>query len=666
MQRVATSRAQPELRQALRRRNLGGAVLLALALLLYGFTLDNGLQPYELHGGDLITHHYAQVEARPGNAPGYPLYTMGGWLWFHAMRGALQAAGNPTPNPIPILSSYSTVWALLALGLLYTVLNRITRSPRHPAGNWPLAWLLCAFYAVTYFFWYYATTSEQYASAIAQTLAIVYVYLRWREASGGKQEADASSSPSFSPHSSRLLVLLAFLCGLSLAHMLTVAFIVPPLVIAVLWERPQALRNGRLMLACVAAAFLPLLSYAYVYLRGAAHPEWWGAGEWSNANEWFWSFVSTAQGREELLWGFQPTCAFFDGGFPELIWRELSVPLLLIGLFGAALLDRKSAFLFYGTFAVYLAFNWMYRCGNWYQVILPAYPLILVGAAAAFDRWEARFAARKRWLSYAPLALLLVAIAWRFDASWPEANSRNRPEDTALDRAAVLLDQPLPQGAGLFAAVDDALALDYLIRIWGLRSDLRVVSSVEAGEVLRSGGLVFSTRDAAATLLEELPADVRPPRTAFGPDWLALGDVEQTPGIPVALEVKIVDGVALAGYGVARAPTGAPVTQAAPAVDVTLIWRIDATWPSGLGVSLRPTTNGAFILDPVTGGVIQRDASAPVQGLVEPGPGAPVSDALRVPMPNGADGVMLLVYRAEEGRFENLLELSLQLDETQF
>lgn len=666
MQRVATPRAQPELRQALRRRNLGGAVLLALALLLYGFTLDNGLQPYELHGGDLITHHYAQVEARPGNAPGYPLYTMGGWLWFHALRGALQAAGNSTPNPIPILSTYSTAWALLALGLLYAVLNRITRSPRHPAGNWPLAWLLCAFYAVTYFFWYYATTSEQYASAIAQTLAIVYVYLRWREASGGEQKAGASSSPPFFSQPSPLLVLLAFLCGLSLAHMLTVAFIVPPLVIVILWERPQALRNGRLVLACVAAAFLPLLSYAYVYVRGAAHPEWWGAGEWSNANDWFWSFVSTAQGREELLWGFQPTCAFFDGGFPELIWRELSVPLLLIGLFGVALLDRKSASLFYGTLAIYLVFNWMYRCGNWYQVILPAYPLVLVGAAAASDRWEARFAARKRWLSYAPLALLLVAIAWRFDASWPEANSRNRPQDTALDRAAVLLDQPLPQGVGLFAAVDDALALDYLIRIWGLRSDLRVVSSVEAGEVLRGGGLVFSTRDAAAALLEELPADVRPLRTAFGPDWLALGDVEQTSDIPAALEVEIVDGVALVGYGVAKAPTGAPVTHAAPAVDVTLVWRIDATWPPGLGVSLRPTTNGAFIPDSTTGGVIQRDASAPVQGLVELRPGASVSDALRVPMPNGADGVMLLVYRAVEGGFENLLEIPLQLNETQF
>ena len=141
-----------------RRRNWAGVLLIALALLLYLATLDNALAPDELIGGDLITHQYAQVQARPSNAPGYPLYTLGGWLWFHGLRTALQTLGVAVPNPLPLLSGYSTLWALLALGLLYAILNHITRSSRHPAGHWLLAWLLSAFYAVTYFFWYYATT----------------------------------------------------------------------------------------------------------------------------------------------------------------------------------------------------------------------------------------------------------------------------------------------------------------------------------------------------------------------------------------------------------------------------------------------------------------------------------------------------------------------------
>ena len=122
-----------------------GAVMLIAAGLLFGLTLDNGLQPGELEGGDLITHQYAQVQARPSNAPGYPLYTMGGWLWFHSIRGLWQALGLNNPNPIPILSSYSMLWALVALWLLYRILCHLTRSTRQPTGDGWLAGRLCAF-----------------------------------------------------------------------------------------------------------------------------------------------------------------------------------------------------------------------------------------------------------------------------------------------------------------------------------------------------------------------------------------------------------------------------------------------------------------------------------------------------------------------------------------
>lgn len=245
-------------------RTVAGILLLIVAAAVYAFTLDNGLQPYELHGGDLITHQYAQVQARPSNAPGYPLYTMGGWLWFHAIRSGIAAAGVSHPNPIPILSSYSTLWALAALGLLYRLICEVTRSTQRPDSNWQAAFLLSSFFAVTYFFWYYAVTTEQYSSAVAQTLAIVVLYIHWdRE-----------------PDNLRRLFALAFLCGLSLAHMLTVALIAPPIVAAVLWRNPKLLRDLRAVLGSILAAALPLISYAYVYIRGAQHPEWRGAGEW--------------------------------------------------------------------------------------------------------------------------------------------------------------------------------------------------------------------------------------------------------------------------------------------------------------------------------------------------------------------------------------------------
>jgi hypothetical protein len=114
--------------------------------------------------------------------------------------------------------------------------------------------------------------------------------------------------------------------------MLTTALLVPPLVAVVLWQAPFLLRDPRALLGSLGAVFLPLASYLYIYQRGAQHPEWWGNGDWTSAQEWFWSFVSTAQGREELAWGFEPGRAFFGNGFPEMIWQEMSVLLLIGGL----------------------------------------------------------------------------------------------------------------------------------------------------------------------------------------------------------------------------------------------------------------------------------------------------------------------------------------------
>jgi hypothetical protein len=424
---------------------------------------------------------------------------------------------------------------------------------------------------------------------------------------------------------------------------------------------------------CVLAALLPLASYWYVWVRGAAHPEWWGAGEWANAQEWFWAFVSTAQGREELGWGFAAGCAFFDNGFPELIWQELSLPILLVGLGGIALLRRPLALVLYASLALYLVFNWMYRCANWYQVILPAYPLLLLGVAAAAERWEQFMCGRgRRWLGYAPLLLLVAALGWRLAASFERADSSNRPGDTALTRAAVLLDQPLPHSAALFAPVEDALALDYLINIWGIRPDLAVVSSAGAGERLRDGAPVFTTYDVAPVLLAELPLDLPVQLAGSGADWLQLS-TQPAPIQPPAhaLEQELVPGVSLKGYSVAPAPSGAPVTTAAPAapsaIDVTLHWDLLGEWPAELGISLRPTQGGAMI--PAAGGeagaIVQVDAPAPLHGLAPAGAvqgGAALADTYRVPLPPGADGILLLVYTREGDGFRNLIELPLTIN----
>jgi hypothetical protein len=641
-------------------------LLLLAALTLYGATLDNGFQPGELEGGDLITHQYAQVQARPSNAPGYPLYTMGGWLWFHGLRSLFHAAGVALPNPIPLLSSYSTLWALLALWLLYKILCRLTRTLAQPLGDGWLAALLCAFYGVTYFFWYYATTTEQYSSAIAQTLAIVYFYWRWQEA---EETNKTAGQPVPALWGALPVIGLAFLSGLSLAHMLTVAFIVPPLVIVILWQAPYLLRSFRVVIGAVIAALIPLVSYLYVYWRGAAHPEWWGAGDWATPQAWFWAFVSTAQGREELGWGLGPTCTFFANGFPQLIWQELSLPVLLIGLIGLALLKRRQAFLLYSTCVIYLIFCWAYRCGNWFQVILPVYPLLLLGVAA-FIQWLRQ----QRWgrFCYATaMALLVVAIGWRFTASLAAADSRNRPTDSAFDQAALLLAQPLPQQAALFAAVHDALALQYLSAIWQVRPDVWLVDSREAAQQLAAGQSVYSTWEAAPTLRVELPPDLITTQQASDPYWIKFDPTG--PPVPLTpatlLNRTVLTEVVLLGYdltAVASSPLAdyrLPIAVNDSELTLTLFWQLPASgWPTGVSLSVRPQQGGQPVPDS-QGGYWQEDRQQPAVGLYTLLPGQPIADPYRLPAMAGATGtidqVQILLYRATATGFENLAEVLL-------
>ena len=92
-----------------------GRIVLVVLRRLYLFTLDDGLRPGELEGGDLITHQYAQVQGRPSNAPGYPLYTMGGWLWFRLGRLILGRSAQPDPDPVQLLDAVGAGRAVAAV-----------------------------------------------------------------------------------------------------------------------------------------------------------------------------------------------------------------------------------------------------------------------------------------------------------------------------------------------------------------------------------------------------------------------------------------------------------------------------------------------------------------------------------------------------------------------
>jgi hypothetical protein len=609
----------------------GVGLLLAFAV-LYLLTLDNGLRPGELQGGDLITHQYAQVEGRFSNAPGYPLYTMAGWLWFRAGRLIL----GPTANPIALLSSYSTLWALIALGLLYALIQEATGR-----RAWPIAALVTTFYGVTYFFWYYAVTTEQYTSSVAWTLAVVWLIFRWERA-----------------RRDGYLLAVACLAGVALAHQVTLPIILLPLLGWALRSEPGLLRRPRLIAAAIGLALLPLLSYAYVYAAGARHPEWRGAGAWATTWEWFWAFISTSQGRAELTWAWTP---FFTAEFPALIWREMTAPGLIVGLLGWATLGRRPASALYATFALYLALCWIDRLGNWYQVIMPMYALLAMGIAAGANNGlqiancKLQIANQRitfavsRFMPLLVIGCLGALLLYRAVLSYPAANAHDRADDTGLAPGwAILADDP-PAGTAILGTLPQRAALDYLTVIWGHRPDglsrLRSVSSEQAQGLLAGGGPVAVTQAALPLVEQEVMADAH--YSALGRTLIR---VTAAPGRdrPAGLQPWTHDFDAtlrLAGGKLSKnSATGETVAL--------LVWEARGKPAEDWAVSVRFMQGGREIG--------QVDHARPIFGAYPTSrwsPGEVVADAYPIALPPGArpDGLTIILYRrAPDGGFINL------------
>ncbi|MBE7471945.1 MAG: hypothetical protein DPW09_19850 [Anaerolineae bacterium] len=650
----------------------GLGVLLIAAALLYLLTLDNGLRPDELTGGDLITHQYAQVEGRPSNAPGYPLYTLGGWLWFRLGRFLLSWA----LNPIQILSLYSTLWGLASLLVLYLILLRVTRR------QWPIALLLAAFYAVTFFFWYYTVTTEQYTSAVLQTLLIIWLAFRWDE----------------QPHDSALLW-LAFLAGTMLANMVTTLFILPPLLWFIFSKGDQpTLFRPKLVLTAIILALLPLLSYLYIFLSGTLHPEWRGAGEWPNAWAWFVDFLTIQQGRDELAPGLSLQ-NFFTAEFPALMGQELTWPVFFGGLVGLAFLGRRRAIFLYSTLLIYFSFCWLYRFGNWFQVIIPAYPIFIIGAAAGLKRisreaWanerggeDARRRGREetsRTTHHAPrftlhvsrptphvllltsYSLLLLLLLYRFTTNLPRADQSHLPTDTGLDPGwAILADRPAPP-ALISGDFSEQIALQYLGTVWGAAPSLtpREPGDFTTTEQTDTRSVsYYLTRRAAAAAPETINLGEKYPQAA-GEQLVALWPAprREIPATALPLNLRFGETLKLVGWEKVDPAYSLPDDVAGRLAwanwQIALYWQTSQPLEADYTISVRPLVGGQLIS--VNGEALIQDHQ-PVWGLYPTGhwrPGEIVRDvyALSLPPEVKPEAIQVVVYKTTESGFENIAE----------
>ena len=583
------------------------------ALFLYLATLDNGLTLGELQGGDLITHHHAQAELRLANAPGYPLYTLLGWVWFQAGRLIFSSL----LNPIEILSLFSTIWGLGALLVFYLLLLEVTD------GNWIISGLCTFLYATTYFFWYYSVTTEEYTTGVLQTLLMILLAYRW-ERSG----------------EDNYLLGIALLVGLALANLVTVLLALPALLLFILRLQPGILRRRDLLAKSALLAFLPLLGYIYVYLQGAWHPEWRGIGGPLSTEAWFLHFLSTSQGRSELTW----TLGGIPLEVPRIITAELTLPVLLLGVGGIALLSRRHAGLVYGVLIFYALFTYIDRFGNWFQVVMPVYPLIVLGLAVLAYRL---FQPSPNWARGLFILALALLVANRLGVNFPGADQRDKPQDRGLDPGwAILKDEP-PSGAIIGGRYEEILALEYLKGVWGERQDVEMVEAERFKKAFyEEGGHLFLTREGANLALPQLVAFPR-----LSSEGLTLIRVRKEPNfIPPAISHPL-----NADYGGKLRLLGYDTLPSEKGTHLALYWQALGEMEIDYSISIRPTQGGELIF--VGGELLQEDHAHPVWGWYPTSlwlPGEVVRDDYLIPDQPVYDGLMVLAYWRTNGGFENL------------
>jgi hypothetical protein len=415
---------------------LVAAVLTAgLALAVYWRTMAPTItfHHYGADSGDLVT---AAINLGVAHPTGYPLYTLLAHL-FTWLPG----------EPARSVTLLSALCAASAAGVVFCAGYRLIA--RHETGG-SLA-MVAAFSAAGVFafgelLWSQATIAEVYALNALWAAAVLTALL----ASGPGQ-----------PY------IVAFLCGLGLAHHVTAIWVLPAL-----WPYAGSLRRwlnparAFALLLC----FLPgLLAYLYIPLRARVHPvPNWGLA--TNLSGLLW--LVSGEPYHEYFGGVVPAQVLQRFAAWAGIWvRDLGVvglALALLGLWRG--LERERRFTAFGLSYIGLlsAYSMLYTTGDSYLYLLPA-----AAVAALWMAWGAyvvlsevthpgRSAQRLRWLAMLVLlALPLLSVMSRFGEL-----------DLSSDREAYIWGEHVLQ-----AAATDALVISrgdrQTFSLWYLRYGLR-------------------------------------------------------------------------------------------------------------------------------------------------------------------------------------------------
>lgn len=329
---------------------------------------------------------------------GYPLYTMLGWLWSHVL---------PFGDVAYRMNLFSALWAAVAVTLLYMtsvlflrlVSPNISQGTRHVS-----ALVVTATFAVSQTFWSQAVIAEVYSLNAFFVVLVLYLLLRWEaatdetgrpsrianpagaEARGEKEAADETRQPA-----TCLLLVVAFIYGLSLTHHRTMLLLAPAVAVflwlAGLETRPTAtgrriIRDGYFALKAPLVLLLPLLLYLYIPWRAPFTPY---ARLPLSANKELVLYQNTPQGFFNLVMGqmFRGELGYRPETLPrlrmvaDLLRDQFGLVGVALGLLGVLRLacGRQWALLALTglTYLANVGFTLVYFIGDVFVLLIPSY-----------------------------------------------------------------------------------------------------------------------------------------------------------------------------------------------------------------------------------------------------------------------------------------------------
>lgn len=432
-------------------------------LALYVTTLLPGVLPADEGEFQLVA-----TTAGVAHPPGYPLYTMVGWVFTRLPFG---------PTPAWRVNLFSAITAAATLGLVFATARKLTGSI--PGG---LAAALTLGSATT--FWATATRASIRPLTAFFTALCLYALTRYA-LTGASQPSDSAESAGGSP-GDRYLVLLSLALSLGLTHHPSLAFPGGVFLLYLVLVDPTLLSQPRRWIRPAAAFVLGLLVLVYLPLRGA--PD-----------------LATLPGFLDhvLARGFRGD--MFALGLldrlvllPTLLHFQFNPGLLLGMLVGAMFLlwrDRKLAFLLVGSFLVHTAVTLTYDAPQTVEYEMPAYVSLSLLVAASFRvlselRSEVRSSDPLRrglraivlFVSNLLAVFLLLAGAVNLLVHLPSYGALSRSHDARSYAESAL--NGAPENAVVLSNWHWFSPLRYLQEVEGIRPDVRIEYVAPRGEPL--------------------------------------------------------------------------------------------------------------------------------------------------------------------------------------